>query len=101
MPFPLALDMDTASMVRNSWRNLDKKKEDETHAEFKARKKAFERYEEATKDVMEQLVETSDRIYLTHKVDKRGRTYCQGYHINTQGNSWQKAVVQLLDKEII
>lgn len=40
-------------------------------------------------------------IYFTHKVDKRGRIYCQGYHFNTQGTGYEKASLNLKHKELI
>lgn len=40
-------------------------------------------------------------IYFTHKVDKRGRIYTQGYHFNTQGSSYEKASINLKKKELI
>jgi len=36
---------------------------------------------------------------LTHKYDKRGRCYSQGYHVNPQGNDWNKAVIEFAEKE--
>ena len=92
------INNDTASMVKNSWRSLDKPKEGETKEDFNRRKRAFEKYDRTAKDVMALL---TDEFYLTHKYDKRGRTYCQGYHVNPQGNPWNKAVVEFADKEFI
>jgi DNA-directed RNA polymerase len=43
----------------------------------------------------------SNEFYLTHRYDKRGRVYCQGYHVTYQGTPWNKAVLELADKEII
>ena len=40
-------------------------------------------------------------FYLTHKIDKRGRIYSQGYAINVQGNSYQKSLLDLYNKEIV
>ena len=40
-------------------------------------------------------------IYLTHKYDKRGRVYCQGYYISYHGTDWNKAVLELSNKEIV
>lgn len=40
-------------------------------------------------------------IYFTHKVDKRGRLYTQGYHFNTQGSSFEKACINLKTKETV
>lgn len=45
------------------------------------------------------MIEEGNKFYLTHKVDKRGRIYSQGYHINPQGTSFKKAVVELHRKE--
>lgn len=40
-------------------------------------------------------------MYLTHKVDKRGRVYAQGYHFSTQGTSFEKACLELKTSEYI
>ncbi len=40
-------------------------------------------------------------MYMTHKVDKRGRIYDTGYHINPQGSSFKKAMVELANEEYI
>lgn len=47
------------------------------------------------------LVSQGNRFYLTHKVDKRGRIYAQGYHINTQGAAFKKAMIELADEEYV
>lgn len=47
------------------------------------------------------LVQQGNRFYLTHKVDKRGRIYAQGYHINTQGAAFKKAMIELADEEYV
>lgn len=98
---PLTINMATVLMVRNQWRNLDKPKEGETKQDFERRKKAFEKYDRTAKDVMALLMEFSDRFWMTHRYDKRGRTYCQGYHVNYQGTPWSKAVVEFADRELV
>jgi hypothetical protein len=40
-------------------------------------------------------------LYFTHKVDKRGRIYSQGYHLNPQGASFKKAMVELAHEELV
>ncbi|WP_432481737.1 hypothetical protein [Moraxella sp. ZY200743] len=40
-------------------------------------------------------------LYFTHKYDKRGRVYSQGYHYNPQGSSFEKACLNLKTKEYI
>lgn len=47
------------------------------------------------------LVQQGNELYMTHKVDKRGRIYAQGYHITTQGTPFKKAMIELLDEEVV
>lgn len=98
---PLVINQTTALMIANKWRNLDKMKEGETKEDFEKRKRAFDKYDRTAKEVIAKLNEHTDRFYLTHKYDKRGRVYCQGYHVTYQGNAWNKAVVELADKELV
>lgn len=95
------INLDTVRMVKNEWRNLDKPKAGESKDDFKARKKAFEKYDTTARDVITILTEHGNEFYLTHRPDKRGRTYCQGYHVNYQGAAWNKAVIELVDQEIV
>lgn len=97
----LTLNYGTAAMVKNKWKGLDKKKVDETFDEFKARKKAFEKYDRTAREVIGLLVQEGNEFYLTHRYDKRGRVYCQGYHVNYQGNAWNKSCIEFADKEYI
>ena len=40
-------------------------------------------------------------IWMTYKVDMRGRLYSQGYHINPQGMVYKKAMIELYKQEVI
>jgi hypothetical protein len=93
------INSDVANMVKNQWRNLDKAKEGETRDDFEKRKRAFEKYDRTSRDVIKLIQQEGEHFHLTHKYDKRGRTYCQGYHINYQGAPWNKAVVHFADAE--
>lgn len=95
------INTDTAQMIANSWRNLDKPKQGETKEDFDRRKRAFEKYSKTCHEVHDKLVEHGNRFHLTHKYDKRGRSYCQGYHVTYQGNPWSKAVIELADCEVV
>lgn len=97
----LKLNMEVVATISNKWRNLDKQKSDETYVDFQKRRKAFEKYDRTSKEVFLLLNSYSDTFYITHKVDKRGRTYCQGYHVNPQGNAWNKAAVHFAEGEIV
>lgn len=47
------------------------------------------------------MANLGNEFYLTHKVDKRGRIYAQGYHINTQGTAFKKAAIELSHEELV
>lgn len=97
----LTINKDTVDMVANNWSDLDKQKPDETKEEFLERKKAFKKYDEASRDVMKHVITQGNKFYLTHRYDTRGRQYCQGYHVNYQGTEWNKAVVEFYNKETV
>ncbi|RUX60134.1 hypothetical protein [Mesorhizobium sp. M7A.F.Ca.CA.002.12.1.1] len=96
------VNQQVATKVKNSWRNLDKPKPDEEQGEYQKRVKAFEKYDRTAHDVMHHLgLAGEGEFYLTHKYDKRGRTYCQGYVVNYQGTAWNKAVIEFANQEIV
>jgi hypothetical protein len=97
----LTLNQDTSRMIQNTWASIDKQKTGETYQDFRKRKAAFAKYDRDARDVMDLMFTAGNRFYMTHKYDKRGRTYSQGYHINPQGNDWNKAVIEFADKELI
>ena len=47
------------------------------------------------------MAQQGNKFYLTHKVDKRGRIYAQGYHISTQSTSFKKAIIELANEEVV
>ena len=66
-----------------------------------AKKEQWMTFVKKSYEVYRDLVQHGNEFWLTHRVDKRGRTYAQGYHCSTQGNSFRKAIVELSDKELI
>lgn len=98
---PLQLNMEVVQTISNKWRNHNKMKPNESWEDFRARQKAFEKYDRTSKDVMATLLNHSQVLYLTHKYDKRGRSYCVGYHVNYQGNDWNKAVIEFAEEETL
>ena len=95
------LNQDVAGTIQNRWRHLDKPKIDEDISEYQKRVKAFEKYDRTAHDVLNHLgLSNEGEFWLTHKYDKRGRTYCQGYHVNYQAACWNKAVVEFANQEV-
>ena len=97
--YRLTLNQKTTNMVANTWRDLDKQKDGESVYDFGRRKKAFEKYDKTSRAYIAMYVD--EDVYLTNRVDSRGRTYASGYHINPQGTAWNKAVVEFADKETL
>lgn len=81
----LCMNPETVAHVQNQWSNLSKPKDGETFEDFKKRVKAFEKYDACSRDILHALFNLGNEFYLTHRYDKRGRTYSQGYHVNYQG----------------
>lgn len=62
--------------------------------------KAWELFTSKSHALYKDLAKFS-KFYLLNKVDKRGRIYAQGYHVNPQGASYKKAMVNLAKEERI
>ena len=61
----------------------------------------WHRFKPQSAKVYMALHNCGNQFHLTHKVDKRGRIYSQGYHINTQGTSYKKAMVEFAKQELV
>ena len=100
-----SLNTEIIRNVRNTQKGLDKPKQPEdnkgrreTQEEWQERVKAFEAYERECLKMFAFLVHQGNQFWFTHKYDKRGRVYCCGYHVNYQGNAYQKAIVEFHKK---
>lgn len=47
------------------------------------------------------MQQQGNRFHFNHKVDKRGRAYCQGYHISPQGSPFKKAMLEFCEEEVV
>lgn len=73
----------------------------EDFEDFRKRKKQMEIFYNHSLEVMQGVAALGNEIWLTHKYDRRGRCYCVGYHVNSQGTDYNKAVLDLVKKEKI
>ena len=64
-------------------------------------KRQYEKFMDDSYYVFAMMVKADNKFWLSHKVDKRGRTYAQGYHASTQGNAFRKAAIELNTKQIV
>ena len=61
----------------------------------------WNRFKEQSYMMYSLLASQGNQFYLNHKVDKRGRIYCLGYHISTQGTSFKKASLEFANEELV
>lgn len=47
------------------------------------------------------MAQQGNRFYFNNKVDKRGRIYSSGYHLNPQGAPFKKAQLELAKEEVV
>lgn len=91
----LCLDLDICYKFQKEFKSEFDKDTDEYLNQHKTHNKAKEQFE-YFRDVIQDKT-----IFFTHKVDKRGRVYSQGYQFNTQGSSYEKACINLKTKEFV
>ena len=97
---PLALDYSVITSNQGKYIKPTRK-EGESYEDYRKRLKQASVFYAVSLEVMEGVSVLSDVMYLTHKYDRRGRCYASGYHINTQGTDYNKAVIQLARKEVV
>ena len=97
----LELNQEIIRTYRNEWKDLDSPKDNETQADYQKRINSFEHYEKGCYQTFAEMISNDNTFWLTHKYDKRGRVYCQGYYISYQSNSYAKAVLQTKNKSQI
>lgn len=89
------LDLDICYKFQKEFKSEFDKDTDEYLNQHKTHNKAKEQFE-YFRDVIQDKT-----IFFTHKVDKRGRIYSQGYQFNTQGSSYEKSCINLKTKEFV
>lgn len=47
------------------------------------------------------MVSQGNAFFLTHKVDKRGRIYANGFHISTMGTAFKKSSINFYEEEVV
>lgn len=98
---PLEINVDVANNIPLQWKNMDRMLPGENWKKYQDRRKAFDKYKKDSLRVIKEITDTCECFFLTHAYDKRGRIYDRGYHINGQGNDWNKAVIEFHNKEVV
>lgn len=82
----LKLDWEYLNLVKET---KNEKVEDEVWESYQAQK-------EFTLNLIDKQT-----FYITNKLDNRGRLYAQGYHINSQGDGYHKAMINFAHEELL
>jgi hypothetical protein len=96
----LTLNLDVVASEEGN-KIIPKRKVGEGFEDYRKRVKQAETFYDHSLDVMKGLTALGNEFWLTHKYDRRGRCYAVGYHVNSQGTDYNKAVLDLAKKEII
>jgi len=91
----LQLDLDICYKFEKEFKSEFDKDTDE----YRNQRKTYERAKEQFEFFRDKIQDHT--IHFTHKVDKRGRVYSQGYAFNCQGSSYDKSYLQLKVKEFV
>lgn len=91
----LCLDLDICYKFQKEFTSEFDKDTDE----YLNQRKTYERAKEQFEFFRDKIQDKT--IHFTHKVDKRGRVYSQGYTFNFQGSSYEKACINLKTKEFV
>ena len=61
----------------------------------------FNRLKVSSRIVYNDLLTNGNKFYVPIKNCKRGREHTQGYHVNIQGSSYKKAIINLHKEEVV
>jgi hypothetical protein len=72
-----------------------------TELDTQEKKQQFLRLQISSRKVYQELLDEDNLFHLTWDYDKRGRAYCNGYHVNLQSTDYKKSLISLADKEVV
>lgn len=87
-----SLDIDFLYQVEDELKENDDPKISEEQ-----RQQDFENLVFSTNQVCVELIRSGNKFYLPNFDDSRGRKYRRGYHVNPQGNSYRKAMLNFAE----
>lgn len=100
------LDIEFINSYEEQWHRDElsqQEYEELSHADreiYNMDEKNWKKFQEQGKFFQTLMIHHGNSFYLCNKVDKRGRIYSSGYHVNPQGSSFKKAMVNFKHHEI-
>lgn len=61
----------------------------------------WDRFKRQSYGMYSLMAQQGNTFYFNHKVDKRGRIYSYGHHLNPQGASFKKAMLEFAHEELV
>lgn len=81
---------------------LSKVEEEPTHElDTPEKREQWDRFKKQSYYFYSLMEQQGNRFHFNHKVDKRGRAYSQGYHLNYQGSPQKKAMLEFVEEELV
>ena len=93
---PFSINTDMVDLLSDTLKPAEEKL---SWSDEKNRQRAFKQLVQETDATIDYLLENGNKMWFLWRYDKRSRSYCQGYHINVQGNAYRKAIMELHDTE--
>ena len=100
------LDTDFINQYEEQWHREElnqQEYEELSHADreiYNMDEKNWKKFQEQGKFFQTLMIHHGNSFYLCNKVDKRGRIYSSGFHMNVQGSSFKKAMINFKHHEI-
>lgn len=100
------LDTDFINQYEEQWHREElsqQEYEELSHADreiYNMDAKTWKKFQEQGNFFQHLMIHHGNSFYLCNKVDKRGRIYSSGFHVNVQGSSFKKAMVNFKHHEI-
>lgn len=93
-----SLDIEFLKVAEEEYKPSKKTKDGEM---LKKQKDMFIKFQEESYHVYLELAKYGNKFYLGHHFDARGRLYCKGYHVSSQGNAFKKAILNWSEEKEI
>ena len=84
-----------------AWERGEDLSDHEAMERVEQQKENWKNFKQQSYEFYALIAKCGNTFHLTHKVDKRGRIYSQGYHLNTQGSAFKKACIEFAQEEFI
>lgn len=98
---PLRTNIDAYMNTELVWDGMEKPDDIHKMGQYQKKIRNYKKFRKDSNTLINMMNDLCDKFYITHKYDKRGRVYCQGYHFSYQGSDWNKAMLMFANEELV